>query len=1106
MQEESKETGIVKTRKRRWPMIVGISIGSVIGILGIIILLIPTIVSSDMVKNKIINNLEASLGRKVQIDDINMSWSSGFDIKNIHIKEREGLQGDTFVKVNRILCDIDFFPLISKQIRINNLIIDSPEIVLQKGKEGVFSYEDISKPAEPMPAPEIVEKPVPEISRKPVEKPKYTPLVIPAFLFDTKIKAKISNGKFTFIDHQLQEKTIIRDLNITLNIDSLNKPIEFNSSFDIETKGKIEHADISLNLSLAKDGEINLRNAKGTFNMKTGFAQIAADFDMTRFMGEGGIGLDFSMNVDLGKLTNKLAGILGLPEGMQIEGIIYSKVKAEGQLEKVIGIDGNTEITNLNITGGPLGNNPIRQPSIKLIQNAGIDISNDKITVHKISIETNFAELFLAGMVTDLKNTRNSDFKIFLNLDITKLMSEIGGLLPEDIEVAGSVQSNIKLKTRQSRLEVEGTTDLRNLLVKMGAVGPIKEPEIQIIYNVKYNLQNSNLELNNLSVKTSFAEIKSSGTLNKNKEFDINMLLAIDIEGLTQNLQSIVSLPQGLNVNGKIAADINTSGSVEKELKLSGTTILHKINVAGGPLKNNRISNLDLKLIHTLDYNITEDSVNIEQMDIVSDFLEMKSKGRITNLSKEKVIDYELSLNVDLDKTTAQFAGMFPQDLNVNGNITVDINTSGSVKKELKLSGTTILHKINAAGGPLKNNRISNLDLKLIHTLDYNITEDSVNIEQMDIVSDFLEMKSKGGITNLSKEKNIDYELSLNVDLDKTTTQFAGMFPEGINMMGKGIVDMDINGKLLTEENENLYEQMNLHGSISIDKIKYDAYEMKDFKAKLLLDDGFFTTEDFTFMLNEGLGTVSASANLKEEKPSLVFGMTLTDMLINQNMDLLAYIVPVLAAPDGKISGKLSMMFNAKGNGLNWQDDLSKSLNGQGEIDIKDGYIKGGSITSKILKTFGKGGEYKFDNISTRFVIKDSKIFNDDISINGKDFNIGLSGWTSFDGRLEYSADAQAMGNLIGGDLKRLLGGMSKDSKLPIVVTGTIDKPRLAFKWPKPQEIGNILQGLLGGSKDSKQQTESTSEPTQTETAEEEAQPKEKIGKTVERLFKDFFK
>ena len=993
MQEESKETGIVKTRKRKWPMIVGISIGGVICILAILVSLIPTIVSSNMVKNKIINNLEASLSREVNIDDINMSWSSGLDIKNIHIKESSDLPGDTFVKVNRILCDIDFFPLISRQIRINDLIIDSPEIVLQKRKEGVPGDEDISKPAAPTPAPETVEKPVPEISGKPVERPKYTPLVIPVFLFDTRIKAKISNGKFTFIDHQLQEETILRDLNTTLNVDSLNRPIEFNSSFDIETKGEIEHADISLNVSLVKDGEINPESARGTLNMKTGFAQIAADFDMAKFMGEGGTGLDFSMDVDLEKLTNKLGGILGVPEGMQIEGAISSEIKAEGQLEEVIGIDGNTEITNLNIIGGLPGDNPIRQPSIKLTQNADIDISNDKITVHKISIKTNFAELFLAGLVTDLKNAKDLDLKIFLNLDITKLMSEIGGLLPENIEVAGNVQSNMKLKGRQSRLEVEGTTDLKNLSAKIGTVGPINEPEIQVIHDVKYNLQNSNLEINNLSVKTSFAEIKSSGALNKNREIDLNMLLSSDVEKLTQNLQSIVALPQGLNVNGKIAADIITSGSIEKELKLSGTTILHGIT---------------------------------------------------------------------------------------------------------------------ATGGPLKNNRISNLDLKLIHTLDYKIAEDSVNIKQMDISADFLEMKSKGGIANLSKEKNIDYELSMNMDLDKTTAQFAGMFPSEINMTGNGVVDLDINGKLSAKENENLYEKMNIHGNISMDKIKYDAYEIKDFKTKLLLDDGFFTTKDFAFIINEGPGTVSASANLKEEKPSLVFDMKLSDMLINQNMDILAYIVPVLAAPDGKISGKLSMMFNAKGNGLNWQDDLSKSLNGQGEIDIKDGHIKGGKITSKILKTFGKGGEYEFDNISTRFVINDSKIFNDDISINGKDFNIGLSGWTAFDGRLEYSADAQAMGDLLGGDVKKILGSMSKDSKLPIVVTGTVSNPKLAFKWPKPQEIGSILQEILGGSKDSRQQTESTSEPTQTETtaeAEKETEPKkEKLEDIGRRLLKSLFK
>ena len=976
-------------------MIVGISIGGIIGVIIIILSLIPTIVSSGMVKNKITSSLEAGLNRKVQIDDISMSWSSGLDIKNIHIKERDDLPGDTFVKVKRILCNIDFVPLIKKQIRINDLIIDSPEIVIQKDKKGLFNYEDKRVSIEPGPTPEIVEKPTPDVTRKPVP----TPLVIPALLSDLKIKAKVSNGKFTFIDHQLQEETRIKDLNTTLNIDSLTKPIELQCAFDIEAKGEIEHADISLNVSLAKDGKIDPGNAKGTFNMKTGFALITTDFDMAKFKGEGGTGLDFSMNVDLKKLTENLAGMLGLPKGMQVEGDINSNITADGKLEKTIGVDGSTEITNLYITGGPLGTNPIRQSNIKLTQKADIDITNDKIAVYKIGIDSTFIEMFLAGLVTELKSTRDLNFKIFLDLDITKLMNEIGGLLPDETEIAGRLQSNINLKGRQNIVDVKGKTDLKELYVKMGATGPVKEPEITINHDMVYDLQNSNLELRSLSINTGFAEIKSSGTVINSGEIDLNVLLSSNIEKLTQGLQGIVSLPEGLNLDGKIDAEINVTGHAEEGLKLEGTTTLSSIN---------------------------------------------------------------------------------------------------------------------ATGGPLKNNTISGLDLKLLHTLDYKITEDSVNIEKMDIESESLKMESKGGIASLSKEINIDYELSVKMDLDKITEEFAGMFPVDINMSGKGLVDLGINGKLSAQENDNVYEQINFNGNMSMDRIIYDAYEIKDFKAGLTLDDGFFTTEDFSFALNDGPCTVLASAGLKEEKPPLIFDMKLSDANINQNMDILAYIVPVLAAPEGKLSGKLNMQLKAKGSGLNWQDDLSKSLNGEGEIVIQDGYIKGGKVTSKILKAVGGRGEYEFDKITTKFVIKDSKILNDDISVNGKEFDIGLSGWTSFDGRIEYSADAEALGKHLGGDARKILGALSEGSKLPIVVTGTIDNPKLSFKWPKPQEIGNILQGILGSSGGSKPQTESSGSQQKTEVGEveeveKETQPvkreeEDDLEDTVKKLFKGLFK
>jgi hypothetical protein len=467
-----------------------------------------------------------------------------------------------------------------------------------------------------------------------------------------------------------------------------------------------------------------------------------------------------------------------------------------------------------------------------------------------------------------------------------------------------------------------------------------------------------------------------------------------------------------------------------------------------------------------------------------------------------------------------------PQGLSVSGKAAGEINVKGNIDEKIKLSGKTILYGVTATGGPLKDTRISNLDLKLIHTLDYDKTEDSLNIEKMDVVSDFLDMSSKGKITNLNKEKNIDYELSLNMDLDNIKTMFAEMLPANMSMTGKGMVALGLNGKLSTKDNlsartgtgglSGWYEDVNFNGNISIDTIKYDTYKITDLKSKLQLNDGLFTTKDFAFKLNEGPGSVLAKANLKEEKPSLDFSLNLSDVRINnQKMDILAYAIPILPASDGQISGIFNLMLNAKGKGLNWQDGLSKSLNAVGEINIKDGYIKGDKIISNILKK----EEYSFDDIVTQFKINDEKIFVDDLQVNSKDFNIGLSGWTSFDGQIEYTADAEVVGRYIGGDAEKILGMLGKGSKLPIVITGTVNNPRLAFKRPKPQDIGNFLGGLFGGREDLEQKTEEAKEPT-TETSNEEekekktaetsqeTKPEEEMKKEdiVEKIFKSLFK
>ncbi|MEE9604610.1 MAG: AsmA-like C-terminal region-containing protein, partial [Candidatus Scalindua sp.] len=259
-------------------------------------------------------------------------------------------------------------------------------------------------------------------------------------------------------------------------------------------------------------------------------------------------------------------------------------------------------------------------------------------------------------------------------------------------------------------------------------------------------------------------------------------------------------------------------------------------------------------------------------------------------------------------------------------------------------------------------------------------------------------------------------------------------------------------------------------------------------------------------------GNASVKADLKEEMPPLDISLNLSDVRINQKMDILAYVMPILPASDGQMSGMLNMTLTAQGKGLNWQDELSKSLNAVGEINITDGYIKGDKIISNILKR----EEYSFDDIITQFKINDEKIFVDNLKVNSKDFNMGLSGWTSFDGRIEYTADAEIVGKYIGGDAEKILGMLGKGSKLPIVITGTVNNPRLAFKWPKPQDIGNLLGSLFGGgSEDLKQEAkEPTTETLNEEEKEEsttetfqETQPEEiKKEDVVDKLLKSLFK
>ncbi len=117
----------------------------VVGILVLLVIALSIFVksylSSDRLKPIILPKAEAMTGRKVQLDEINVSLFSGIVAKGLSVKERDG-QKD-FLKIGKFVLSYRLLPLLQKQLVISKIEIISPSISIRKEKGGKYNFSDI---------------------------------------------------------------------------------------------------------------------------------------------------------------------------------------------------------------------------------------------------------------------------------------------------------------------------------------------------------------------------------------------------------------------------------------------------------------------------------------------------------------------------------------------------------------------------------------------------------------------------------------------------------------------------------------------------------------------------------------------------------------------------------------------------------------------------------------------------------------------------------------------------------------------------------------------------------------------------------------------------
>ncbi len=158
-------------------------------VVGIVVLLViglsiavKSYLSSDRLKPIILPQAEAMTGRKVQLDEINVSLFRGIVAKGLSVKERDG-QKD-FLKIGRFVLSYRLLPLLKKQLVISKIEIVSPSVSIKKERGGKYNFSD------------IMEKP----SQEPKKPSRPEPRLLPVSVVADRLL--IRNASLAFVDEE----------------------------------------------------------------------------------------------------------------------------------------------------------------------------------------------------------------------------------------------------------------------------------------------------------------------------------------------------------------------------------------------------------------------------------------------------------------------------------------------------------------------------------------------------------------------------------------------------------------------------------------------------------------------------------------------------------------------------------------------------------------------------------------------------------------------------------------------------------------------------------------------------------------------------------------
>jgi AsmA protein len=197
---------------------------------------------------------------------------------------------------------------------------------------------------------------------------------------------------------------------------------------------------------------------------------------------------------------------------------------------------------------------------------------------------------------------------------------------------------------------------------------------------------------------------------------------------------------------------------------------------------------------------------------------------------------------------------------------------------------------------------------------------------------------------------------------------------------------------------------------------------------------------------NGGPFELAAQLDGSTSSPSFEGHFRTRDVALERGMDILSYLVPLLAGTLDNVAGKMDLEFYVRGHGRS-RDEIQQSLVGRGMLRLDPLQFEGSRLVAELAEIVDLPTKDRTGSIKGEFQVERSRVSTHNMILTVGRIPINFTGWTDFDGRLNYRVRTENLTDRLPGEARDLLSDLAIDlNKLTILdIRGTLDNLELTL-------------------------------------------------------------